>query len=326
MSNDQKIIEKFFIYLKFIFVLLIIYCSCSFKLNAKSSSHKILAHVDESIITTSNLNERLKLIAFFNQASYDEISNNQEMRSNLLKSMIEEKILSKRAKKMHIKISDKEKKSEINEFFENLQVNLNAYGSLEKFLKANDLSQDAFHEFILSEITLKKIIENSKDELNENREVKKMFKELNSQKTISEYEGYELFEFSIDKDNESLIKSLSLKESTSSMKQLLDENAIECNVNEIKTNQMNADLLNQIKMQADKKIGFISFKSNEQIEGEASEKVNFIAFAPVGKKKISKINLDDSQLNFLMQKSQIRKTILDLLDDAHSKHYILLNE
>jgi hypothetical protein len=200
---------------------------------------------------------------------------------------------------------------------------------LNKFLKDGGLSYEAFENFILNEIVVSKIIEYFKEEINKNKEAEKIFENLNKVQIKSEYSEYEIVEFSFAKqdDLQEKIKSLEKSDDCKNLRQNLSTIKTPFNEYEINVSDMNSELLGQIKSQGDKKIGFISFKKNNENEnGDIIEEMNFLSFCPKGEKKISKIPLNEMQLENLIQRNQIKKIINEVIDVGKKENLIIFNK
>lgn len=301
-------------------------------------SNCILVHFNDEIITKSDLNERLKLIAFFNNAPLKNILENEEMRSSILKALLDEKILYQKAEILKIKPKKVEIDGFEKNFFMNAGVDIEKLGGIQKFLSKNGLSYNAFQNFILNEILIAKIIEHHKDEINESKEIENLFKNFNKFQKKSEFTEYSIIEFLISqkKDPEEKVKILEKSENCKILKENLKKFEIIFDEYDVQTKSMSDDLLNQIKLQnqnqGEKTIGFVSFNAQKEtldenaLDDESDEKINFIGFCPKGQKHISKIELNDLQLDSLFQKNLINKAILGIIENGKNENYISFNE
>lgn len=320
MSNFSK---KFF---KIIKICLILVFFQNFE-NVNSISNCILVHFNGQIITKFDLKERLRLIAFFNGTSFENIAQNEELRTSILKSLVDEKILLEKADSLKLKPKEEELEQFTKNFFLNASINVDEFGGVKSFLKENKLSYKAFEGFILNEIIVGKLVEHYKDEINQSKENEKFFKALNQIQKKSEYVKYDILEFSIVESPESLekIQNFQSLENCQALKENLEK--LEINFEEyiLDVSSMNQDLLNQIKSQGERKIGFVPFRAPTSEEND-KQMINFISFCPNGPKQTSEIRLNEIQLDVLRQKTQIRKMISDIINDGKSQNYIVFNE
>jgi len=213
----MNIRKKFTISISKLFVILLMLFTTTF---AHSQQDTIVAYVNEAIITSFELKNRIKLLEFLNNTKIDD-----SQKADVIQSMIDEKLLSQIAKNNNIIISEKHIDQYMNDIVSDRGLdNLNELVNKFKINK-----QDLFN-YIKSQLLLKKLIEYkiesettvSKQEVIDNLEtISKNFD--NNTSSINPDTELKLYEISFNKsiiNNENLEKSLnkiysSLKEGES---------------------------------------------------------------------------------------------------------------
>lgn len=319
---DNKLKNFKTYYKKNIFLILILYIfNIKENLIANNNIQNcILVHFNDTIITKSDIKERMRLISFFNRIKFDDILKNEEFINSTITSLIDERILLNKAKSLKITPDDEQIELAINNFFINISGELNNKESIKKFLKENNLKYEILKDFVLNEILILKYFEYYKDKINTNEESHELLKKFLKTQTKDEYENYNLIEFKIQNTNNNINEIKNCLE----LKEYLESNSIIFDEYTLETKLMNDEFLNQVKLQGDKKIGFLSFK--EKNNQEDSEENNFIAFCPNGRKKKFNINLNNIQIENFLLRNKINKLITDIIDENKLYNSINFNK
>jgi foldase protein PrsA len=155
---------------------------------------KIVAYVNNEIITSFELNSRINLLESLNRVK---IHNNQK--NEIIELLIDEKLLSQIAKRNGISISENQENFYINDLLKE-----NGFKNLQQFLKKFNVNIDEFKNYIKSQLLLKKLIEYkiepetdvSKQEVIDNLKI--ISKKYNN---LSENSELKLYEILIYKDS-----------------------------------------------------------------------------------------------------------------------------
>ena len=213
----MNIRKKFTISISKLFVMLLMLSTATF---AYSQQDTIVAYVNEAIITSFELKNRITLLEFLNNTKIDD-----SQKADMIQSMIDEKLLSQIAKNNNIIISEKHIDQYMNDIVSDRGLN-----NLNELVNKFKISKQDLSNYIRSQLLLKKLIEYqiesettvSKQEVIDNLEtISKNFD--NNTSSINPDTALKLYEISFSKgiiSNENLEKSLnkiysSLKEGES---------------------------------------------------------------------------------------------------------------
>ena len=174
---------------------------------AHSHQDTIIAYVNEEIITSFELKNRIQLLEALNN-----IKINANQKSDVLQSMIDEKLLSQIAKRNGILISEKH----IDQYVGDIVSN-NGLNSLDELAKKFKITKQSLFNYIKSQLLLKKLIEHqiesetsvSKKEVADN--LKTISKNFNKSSRINPATELKLCEIILYKDrasHENLEKTL----------------------------------------------------------------------------------------------------------------------
>lgn len=208
---------------KFLLILFILFCNeCCY-----SYQDKIIAYVNNEIITSFELNSRIKLLESLNRVK---INNNQK--NEIIELLIDEKLLSQIAKRNSISISQNQEDSYITDFLEE-----NGFKNLQQFLKKFNVNIDEFKNYMKSKLLLRKLIEYkiepetdvSRQEVIDNLQIiSKRYSNLIN--NLSENSELKLYEILIYKDSgtpkeleESILRIYSLLQKGESFQNLIKQ-------------------------------------------------------------------------------------------------------
>ena len=138
----------------FIYILILIVISSSKILSANPLEHKIVVIVNDKIITSFDIIQRIKINSIINNIKLNE-GNMDIIRNSVINELIDEKIKIEKSKEYNIKVDEKE----YLEFENNI---LNQKGIIKDNLNTvfieNNIDYDEFSNFIKTQITWQKVI------------------------------------------------------------------------------------------------------------------------------------------------------------------------
>lgn len=138
----------------FIYILILIVISSSKILSANPLEHKIVVIVNDKIITSFDIIQRIKINSIINNVKLNE-GNMDIVRNSVINELIDEKIKIEKSKEYNIKVDEKE----YLEFENNI---LNQKGIIKDNLNTvfieNNIDYDEFSNFIKTQITWQKVI------------------------------------------------------------------------------------------------------------------------------------------------------------------------
>ena len=138
----------------FIYILILIVISSSKTLFANSLEHKIVVIVNDKIITSFDIIQRIKINSIISNIKLNE-GNMDIVRNSVINELIDEKIKIEKSKEYNIKVDEKE----YLEFENNI---LNQKGIIKDNLNTvfieNNIDYDEFSNFIKTQITWQKVI------------------------------------------------------------------------------------------------------------------------------------------------------------------------
>ena len=114
-----------------------------------SYQDKIIAYVNNEIITSFELNSRIKLLESLNR-----IKINNDQKNEVIELLIDEKLLAQIAKRNAISISGSQENSYINDLLKE-----NGFKNLHQLIKKFNIDKNEFINYIKSKLLLKKLIE-----------------------------------------------------------------------------------------------------------------------------------------------------------------------
>jgi parvulin-like peptidyl-prolyl isomerase len=142
----MNIRKKFTILISKLLITSVILFSTTF---ADSHQDTIIAYVNEEIITSFELKNRIQLLEFLNNIK---INTNQKV--DIIQSMIDEKLLSQIAKRNSISIS----KKQIDQYVDDI-VSDRGLNNLDELAKKLKINKQGLFNYIKSQLLLKKLIE-----------------------------------------------------------------------------------------------------------------------------------------------------------------------
>lgn len=138
----------------FIYILILIVISSSKTLFANPLEHKIVVIVNDKIITSFDIIQRIKINSIINNIKLNE-GNMDIVRNSVINELIDEKIKIEKSKEYNIKVDEKE----YLEFENNI---LNQKGIIKDNLNTvfieNNIDYDEFSNFIKTQIAWQKVI------------------------------------------------------------------------------------------------------------------------------------------------------------------------
>tara|TARA_B100000989_G_scaffold252165_1_gene200300 strand:+ start:124 stop:738 length:615 start_codon:yes stop_codon:yes gene_type:complete len=138
----------------FIYILILIVIFSSKTLFANPLEHKIVVIVNDKIITSFDIIQRIKINSIINNIKLNE-GNMDIVRNSVINELIDEKIKIEKSKEYNIKVDEKE----YLEFENNI---LNQKGIIKDNLNTvfieNNIDYDEFSNFIKTQITWQKVI------------------------------------------------------------------------------------------------------------------------------------------------------------------------
>lgn len=136
-------------------ILLVLVTILSFQGKAFSAEDQIVAIVGKEPVTLSELEQRKKLMKFFNNIPTLSPEQERIFTNNILQTIIDDKVLTQYATKIHINAS----KNEIQNFIKNIETsNKLPAGNLEKAATHAHVTLYSLHEKIRVEVLRSKII------------------------------------------------------------------------------------------------------------------------------------------------------------------------
>lgn len=136
-------------------ILTIILFQVSFQGNAFALDDKIVAIVNKKPITSSELDQRKKIMKFFGNVSTVSAEQDKAFTTSVLNSMIDGEVLTQHAEKNGIKVSDQE----IQNFVRHIETNNKmSEGQFERSVMNLHVTREAFKETIRIEVLRSKII------------------------------------------------------------------------------------------------------------------------------------------------------------------------
>lgn len=136
-------------------LLLILVTILSFQGKVRAADDQIVAIVGKEPLTSSELDQRKKLMKFFNNLSTLSAEEEKAFTANILQTMIDDEVLLQYGSKMRIHVSE----HEIQNFIKNLEEhNKMPAGNLEKAVNNAHVTSASFHEKIRVEVLRSKII------------------------------------------------------------------------------------------------------------------------------------------------------------------------
>jgi len=136
-------------------LLLLILTIISFQVNAFASEDKIVAIVNKKPITSSELDQRKKIMKFFGSVTNLSAEQEKAFTTSVLNAMIDGELLTQYADKSGIKVSDQE----IHSFVRHIETNNKmSEGQFEKSVMNLHVTREAFKESIRIEVLRSKII------------------------------------------------------------------------------------------------------------------------------------------------------------------------
>ncbi|MBY0580662.1 MAG: SurA N-terminal domain-containing protein, partial [Rickettsiales bacterium] len=142
----MNIRKKFTISISKLFVMLLMLPTATF---AYSQQDTIVAYVNEAIITSFELKNRITLLEFLNNTKIDD-----SQKADMIQSMIDEKLLSQIAKNNNIIISEKHIDQYMNDIVSDRGLN-----NLNELVNKFKISKQDLSNYIRSQLLLKKLIE-----------------------------------------------------------------------------------------------------------------------------------------------------------------------
>ena len=200
----MNIRKKFTILISKSLIVSVILFSTTF---AHSHQDTIIAYVNEEIITSFELKNRIQLLESLNN-----IKINANQKIDIIQSMIDEKLLSQIGRRNNISISEKHVDQYINDIVSDRGLN-----SLDELAKKFKITKQSLFNYIKSQLLLKKLIEHqiesetsvSKQEVADN--LKSISKSFNKSSKINPATELKLCEIILYKDrasHENLEKTL----------------------------------------------------------------------------------------------------------------------
>ncbi len=126
-----------------------------FESSAIAMTDRIVAIVEDETITLSELQQRKKMMSYFNGVKSLSSEQDKHYANMMLQSMIDDEAMEQYAKKVEIAASD----SEVNEFIKNIETNSKMQpGQLVKAVKDLNVQEDVLRKLLHAQVVRNKII------------------------------------------------------------------------------------------------------------------------------------------------------------------------
>jgi hypothetical protein len=120
---------------------------CQF-LQVISYQDHIIAHVNQEIITSLEIENRVKLLALLN-----DIDSTKDQKDNIIQSMINEKLLCQIAQKNGVLIPEERIDNDVN-----IMINALGFNSIHAFCKKFKITKNSLFDYIKSQILLRELV------------------------------------------------------------------------------------------------------------------------------------------------------------------------
>ncbi|MBD1141939.1 SurA N-terminal domain-containing protein [Pelagibacterales bacterium SAG-MED32] len=138
-----------------IFILLLFILSLSSKVYAVYvSDHKIAVLVNDQLITSYDIFQRMKMNAILSGIDIT-IENNDQITNSAVKELIQEKLKYEKLMEYNISVSNDEYLQQENNFFNNAPFSKD---KILKIFEINNIKYDEFENFLISQISWQKLI------------------------------------------------------------------------------------------------------------------------------------------------------------------------
>jgi len=184
-----------------LFKVLIIYFAIQTNFAFSSMQNKIVAHVEDQIITSFEVKNKIKSLLFLSNQSLSQ-ENINKAKQKAIQLLIDQKLKNGELKKFEVKATTD---GEVNNYLNNVssKYNTNVQG-LKKLLKNNDIDFELYEEEIKIEFMWQQFIFNlykNKIKLNNNEIDEELKSIVQNKKNIDEYKLAEIEIFSKDNQN-----------------------------------------------------------------------------------------------------------------------------
>ena len=143
--------KNIFKFIFFVFLLTII------QVNVKAldvNDHRIAVLVNDQLITTYEVVQRMKMNAIFSNSDIT-IENNNQLANAVVDELINERLKSEKLSEYSISVSDDEYLQGENAFFENTAFTKT---NIKEIFKINNINYNDFKEYLINEISWQKLI------------------------------------------------------------------------------------------------------------------------------------------------------------------------
>ena len=143
--------KNIFKFIFFVFLLTII------QVNVKAldvNDHRIAVLVNDQLITTYEVVQRMKMNAIFSNSDIT-IENNNQLANAVVDELINERLKSEKLSEYSISVSDDEYLQRENAFFDNTAFTKT---NIKEMFKINNINYNDFKEYLINEISWQKLI------------------------------------------------------------------------------------------------------------------------------------------------------------------------